>query len=99
MVYDFLMGALPWVLLGLAIAIIAVARNAAKKNGKKGSMGVAWFVAAAMNYAVALLMMADKGHMNSDFVTWFCLGSLFMSLGSIEYYKEKKAEKNKDVVR
>lgn len=89
---DFVMAALPWVMLGLSVALLA--SNYFGKKGKKHGKSTAWFTASTLMYlASALTWLGSDG--SSGAVTWFCLGSAYLCFGATEYNKEKQAD-NKD---
>lgn len=90
MVKDFIMTALPWVVLGLIVAILAVfVLNKDKKDFAK-KQSTAWYISSLLAYAVSILMRFDGD--SSSSTTWLCIGSAFLCYGAIDLMKEKKNE-------
>lgn len=111
MIYEFFMGAYPYIIIGLSIAAIAavygnkVKRDKeAKANGKDSSEPMEmndWlkangcFVASVAMYAAGFMQYLGNSDSSTP-VTWFCLGSAFLCLGAAGLNKQNKDEKKKE---
>ncbi|MCQ2384763.1 MAG: hypothetical protein MJZ96_07800 [Paludibacteraceae bacterium] len=90
MVKDFVMAALPWVILGLIVAVLAAfVLNRNKKDFAK-KQSSAWYISSMLAYIVSIVMILDGN--SSSGITWLCIGSAFLCYGSIDLMKEKKKE-------
>lgn len=112
MIHEFIMGAYPYIIIGLAIAAVAavygskVARDrAAKGNGKDSAEPMQlgdWlksngcFVASMGMYAAGLMMYLGGNSDSSAPITWLCLGSAFLCLGALGLNKQNANPKNDD---
>lgn len=106
MTRDFFMGAYPYIIIGIVIAVVAVVysktkhgKRASENGEKKQPQSLReWFKSNGMfsvslsMYAVGFMMWIDNSDSSNPF-TWFCLGSTFLCLGAAELHKKKNNEK------
>lgn len=111
MVHEFIMGAYPYIVIGLAIAAVAsvYASKAkrdkkAKAEGKESSESMRlgdWirangcFVAAMSMYAAGFMMWINNSDSSTP-VTWLCLGSAFLCFGAADLNKKNDNASNDD---
>lgn len=90
---DFVLAAFPWVMMGLAVAVLASSYFRKKRNDKKHRQSTAWFTASILAYLNVAMSLI--GHTNSSsYTTWLCLGSAFLCFGALEFNKENKNNDN-----
>jgi len=93
-VLDFITAAAPFIVCGLMIAIIAVAFAVSKVDKESTEMkeskrrSNSYFTVGLLWYACTLISFL--GTDSSSYVTYLCLGSMFLCLGAAELNKQKK---------
>ena len=96
MIQEFFFAAWPFVACGLMVAFVCVGMHNAKKLREKGDeanahrkQGTGFYMGSVLMYVTSITMLLDKGHDNTDFVVWMCLGSMMLCLGAVEMNKSK----------
>lgn len=103
MIHEFIMGAYPYIVIGLAIAAIAAVYGSkatrdreAKENGKETSSPMQlgdWlksngcFAASMGMYAAGFMQWLGNSDSSTP-ITWLCLGSAFLCLGAVGLNKQ-----------
>lgn len=111
MIYDFFMGAYPYIIIGLSIAAVTAVYGSkvkrdkeAKANGKDSSEPMEmndWlkangcFVASMAMYAAGFMQWLGNSDSSAP-VTWLCLGSAFLCLGAAGLNNQNKDQKKDD---
>lgn len=101
------MGAFPYIIIGIVVAMVATLYSNKAKNDKhtresgeekKTQTLREWlksngmFSVSLSMYAVSFMMWMDKGDSTSP-ISFFCLGSAFLCLGAAGQLKKKDNEK------
>ncbi|MGN0532659.1 MAG: hypothetical protein ACI4IN_07675 [Eubacterium sp.] len=93
---DFVMAALPWIIMGVSIAAVFVVYNSLGKDlTKKKKTGVGFFVMSLAMYVIAIVSHYGTESAQSSTVTWACLGSMMLCLGAT-FYNTKTENGNEE---
>lgn len=94
---DFTMAALPWLIMGVSIAVVFAVFNCIGQDlTKKKKTGIGFFIMSLAMYAIALVSHFATVSAQSSTVTWACLGSMMLCFGATFYNSDKKAENNSE---
>lgn len=88
-VFDFVKAALPWIVIGLALAMVIASLSTGRQGLKKALL---W--PSICMFAVALMEYLDKD--TGSATTWFVLGICFIMLSLAEKKKEDKEKEEKE---